>query len=47
MGSTGHWPVPSGYQPLGTTTRLELFWAGLTKGSRLVIPSGRWPDGTG
>jgi len=39
--------VPSGYQPLGTTARLELFRAVLAKGGRLVIPSGRWPDGTG
>ncbi len=37
-GGTGHWPVPSGYQPLGTTARWELFRAVLAKGSRLVIP---------
>jgi len=47
MGSTGHRPVPSGYQPLGTTAMLELLRTVPAKGSPLVIPSGRWPDGTG
>jgi hypothetical protein len=46
-GSTGSQPVPSGYQPLGMTARLELSRAALAKGGRLVIPSGRRPDGTG
>ena len=46
-GSTGHRPVPSGYQPLGTTAMLGLFRTVPAKGNRLVIPSGRWPDGTG
>jgi len=46
-GSTGHRPVPSGYQPPGTTVVPKLFLASLVKGGRLAVPSGRWPDGTG
>ena len=46
-GSTGHWPVPSGDPPLGTGSAHKLFPAPLAKGGVPVVPSGKWPDGTG
>ena len=46
-GSTGHWPVPSGYQPLGTGKAHEVIHALVSKFHVLLVPSGQWPDGTG
>ena len=47
MGSTGHWPVPSGDPPLGTGTAPELFHMSVAGANVLPVPSGQWPDGTG
>ena len=46
-GSTGHWPVPNGYQPLGTGKVPELFRTSVSSANILPVPSGQWPDGTG
>ena len=40
VGSTGHRPVPRGYQPLGTTLSHALILASEVKGCLLAIPSG-------
>ncbi|MEO5804650.1 MAG: hypothetical protein ABIR24_14085 [Verrucomicrobiota bacterium] len=47
LGSTGHWPVPSGDPPLGTEKTHDLFRASISRANVLPIPSGQWPDGTG
>ena len=47
VGSTGHWPVPGGDPPLGREQTPELFRTLLGNMSRLPVPSGPWPDGTG
>ena len=47
VGSTGHWPVPSGDPPLGTPAALALFAARFFRVQVLAVPSGQWPDGTG
>ncbi len=46
-GSTGYQPVPSGYQPLGTTPTGKLVLSIKLIGGRLAVPSGQWPAGTG
>jgi hypothetical protein len=47
LGSTGHWPVPSGYQPLGMEKTRKIFRAVVFTANVLPIPSGQWPDDTG
>jgi hypothetical protein len=47
MGSTGHWPVPSGDPPLGTGKAPKLFRLSVFSARVPPVPSGQWPDGTG
>ena len=47
VGSTGHWPVPSGDPPLGTGRAPELSQASVSTANVPPVPSGQWPDGTG
>src|ERR1019366_1625728 len=47
MGSTGHWPVPSGDPPLETGKAPEIFRASVSVCQTPPVPSGQWPDGTG
>ncbi|MEO6034594.1 MAG: flavodoxin domain-containing protein [Verrucomicrobiota bacterium] len=47
VGSTGHWPVPSGDPPPGTEKTQEFFRGSVSSSVVAPIPSGRWPDGTG
>src|ERR1017187_9286448 len=47
VGSTGHWPVPSGDPPLGTGKAPGIFRASVFSASVRSLPSGQWPDGTG
>jgi hypothetical protein len=46
-GSTGHWPVPGGYQPPGMGKARELFSPVIFTAHVLPVASGQWPDGTG
>jgi len=47
LGGTGHWPVPSGDSPDGTERRIFLAPARLSNPTRLAIPVGGSPTGTG
>jgi len=47
LGGPGHWPVPSGDSPDGTERRVFLTPARLRNPTRLAIPVGGSPTGTG
>ena len=47
LGSTGHWPVPSGDPPLGTGKPSALFRVPVSVPTSALVPSGQWPHGTG
>ncbi|MEO7298633.1 MAG: mechanosensitive ion channel family protein [Verrucomicrobiota bacterium] len=46
VGSTGHWPVPSGDSPLGTREEGKLFDAPFSHADVPPISFGQWPDDT-
>ncbi len=47
LGSTGHWPVPSGDSPDGTGGASPANEGGRLLGSALLVPVGGSPTGTG